>query len=169
MPLKVSKTIKEKLINEPNRCAIIKTDQHENSFFSSKRLIVAFHNNRPQFGIVGELAISKDKVLKPYLFLLKKLDKWLNTKQNSYAFFTDQAFGIEYFLAFFEDTSKYYKKIIDRKDLHVKDIPVMTFKNNETGKLYNIDLIFDKFEQFANCFTRVSQENMKRYNESKNR
>lgn len=169
MPLKVSKTIKEKIIDEPNRCAITKTDQHENGFLSSKTLIVAFENNRPQFGIMGELAISKDKVLKPYLFLLKKLDKWFNTKQNYYAFFTDQVFGIKYFLAFFEDTSRYYKKIIDRKDLLVKDIPVMTFKNNETGKLYNVDLIFDKFEKFSNCFTRVSEENMKRHNESKNR
>ena len=168
-PLKISKTLSEKLIDEPNKCLVHKVDKLKNGFVSSKTLVVMFENNKPQFGIVGELAVSKDKVLKPYLFLLKRLDKWYNTEQNYNAFFTNKVFGIEYFLAFFEDSSKYYQKIVDRKDLIAKDIPVMTFKNKETGKLYNIDLIFDEFLKFSECFSRVSNENMKRFNESKNR
>ena len=41
----------------------------------------------------------------------------------------------------------------------------MTFKDTDTGKLYNIDLFFEKFTDFSN---EVSKENMKRFKEEIN-
>ena len=165
VPLEISKILKDDLKDEPNGCLIAETSKHKNGFISLKSLIIQFTNNRPMFAFAGELGISKDKILKPYLFLNKKIDKWMTDKTLRNTFFTNQIEGMLSFKEFFTLTNVFYGKITDNKKISVNDIPVMTFKDTDTGKLYNIDLFFEKFTDFSNCFTRVSQENMKRFKE----
>ena len=55
-------------------------------------------------------------------------------------------------------------KNIDNKKISVNDIPVMTFKDTDTGKLYNNDLFLKNLLIFK-LFHEVSQENMKRFKE----
>ncbi len=164
-PLEKKEMIKQSLQDEPNRCLISQMDSYKNGFVSSKTLILQFNNDRPSFAIVGELAISKEKVLKPYLFLYKKLDKWMTDEKLLNTFFTNRVEGIEFFMEYFQIVHNYYDKITKNQNLLLSDVPIMTFKDNETGNLYNIDLFFEKFTEFSNCFTRVSQENMKRFKE----
>ena len=124
-----------------------------------------FNNNMSSFGIVGELVISNKKTLKPYLFLHRKFDKWMTNENLPNTFFTDKVDGVDFFLEYFKASENYYGKMIKKQKMLLSDIPVMTFKDNQTGKLYNIDLFFEKFTEFSNCFTRVSEENMKRFNQ----